>query len=136
MTSNQVKFQKGLSEANFQDLYGTEELCRDVVSKLRWPEGFVCPACGGRAHCVIRTRQAYQCNACRTQTSLTAGTVFASTKLGLTVWFRAMYHMTQSKQGISSLAPKALEPAYAGFGPPGRANWGAGWACASASPGP
>ncbi len=103
MASNQLKFQKGLSEANFQDLYGTEELCRAVVSKLRWPEGFVCAACGGRTHCLIRTRQAYQCNACRTQTSLTAGPIFANTKLELKVWFQAMYHMTQSKLGISSV---------------------------------
>jgi len=98
-----VQLQKGLSEAEFQKLYGTEELCRAVIFKLRWPDGFVCPACGGRAHCIIRTRPVYQCNACKLQTSLTAGTIFAATKLELKVWFQAMYHMTQSKQGISSV---------------------------------
>jgi hypothetical protein len=46
-------------------------------------------------------RELHQCNACHTQTSLISGTIFASTKLPLTTWFRAMYHMTQSKQGIS-----------------------------------
>ena len=46
---------------------------------------------------------AFQCSKCRLQTSPIAGTIFASTKLPLTVWFRAMYHMTQSKQGISSI---------------------------------
>ena len=45
----------------------------------------------------------WQCNGCRTQTSLTAGTIFAATKLELMVWFRAMFHMTQTKQGISAL---------------------------------
>ena len=45
----------------------------------------------------------YQCTACRRQTSLTAGTIFAATKLALRSWFRALYHLTQSKQGISSL---------------------------------
>ncbi len=136
MARDKVQFQKGLSEAEFQKLYGAEELCRAVIFKLRWPDGFVCPACQGRAHCVLTKRILYQCNACKLQTSLTAGTIFAATKLELTVWFRAMYHMTQSKQGISSPAPDAHEPACAGFGPPGRANWAAGWACASASPGP
>jgi len=38
---------------------------------------------------------------CHTQTS--AGTIFAATKLDLTVRFRAMFHMTQTKQGISAL---------------------------------
>jgi ISXO2-like transposase domain len=52
---------------------------------------------------VLKTRTLYQCNGCHTQTSLTAGTIFASTKLDLTVWFRAMFHMTQTKQGISAL---------------------------------
>jgi ISXO2-like transposase domain/Transposase zinc-ribbon domain len=103
MARNTVQFQKGLSEAEFQKLYGTEDLCRAVVFDLRWPDGFVCPACQGRAHCVLATRTLYQCNACKRQTSLTAGTIFAATKLELTVWFRAMYHMTQSKQGISSV---------------------------------
>jgi hypothetical protein len=45
----------------------------------------------------------FQCNACRRQTSPIAGTVFASTHLPLRSWFRAMYHLTQSKQGISSI---------------------------------
>ena len=34
---------------------------------------------------------------------MTAGTIFAATKLPLTQWYRGMYHMTQTKQGISSL---------------------------------
>src|SRR3974390_2695490 len=40
---------------------------------------------------------------CRKQTSVRAGTIFASSKLPLRIWFAAMYHLTQSKQGISSL---------------------------------
>ena len=103
MARSKVQFQKGLSEADFHRLYGSEEACRDAVFRLRWPTGFECPACGGRAHCVIKTRMRYQCNACGTQTSLTAGTIFANTKLPLTTWFRAMYHLTRSKQGISTV---------------------------------
>ena len=38
---------RGLSEAQFREAYGTEERCRAVVEKLRWPKGFVCPRCGG-----------------------------------------------------------------------------------------
>jgi transposase-like protein len=103
MARNKVQFQKGLSEAQFDDRYGTEERCRDVVFALRWPSGFICPACGGQEHSVVKTRTLYQCKACRRQTSLIAGTIFASTKLPLRSWFRAMYHLTQSKSGISSI---------------------------------
>ena len=47
--------------------------------------------------------QLYQCNACRRQTALTAGTIFASIKVPLTIWFHAMYLITQTEQGISSI---------------------------------
>lgn len=103
MARNKVQFQRGLSDVEFDRLYGTEEKCREALFSWRWPEGFECPACGGHAHCELAKRALWQCNACRTQTSLTAGTIFAATKLDLVVWCRAMFHMTQTKQGISAL---------------------------------
>ncbi len=103
MARNSVQFQKGLSEARFDELYGSEDRCREAVFGWRWPHGFVCPGCGGQDHCVIKTRALYQCTSCRRQTSLIAGTIFASTKVPLRTWFRAMYHLTQRKGGISSL---------------------------------
>jgi hypothetical protein len=103
MARNKVQFQKGLSEARFATLYGTEDRCREAVFSWRWPSGFVCPRCGGTRHSLVKTRALYQCAACRRQTSLIAGTIFASTKVALCTWFRAMYHLTQSKGGISSI---------------------------------
>ena len=103
MARNAVQFQKGLSEPEFARLYGTEQQCRALVVASRWPEGFECPACGGRAHSIVSTRDLFQCSECRRQTSPIAGTIFAATKLALLTWFRAMYHLTQSKQGISSI---------------------------------
>lgn len=103
MARNRIQFQKGLSEVNFSALYGTENLCREAIARWRWPDGFACPACGCVDHCIVGPRQLYQCNACRRQTSLTAGTIFNATKVPLTTWFRAMYLMTQTKQGISSI---------------------------------
>jgi ribosomal protein L37AE/L43A len=103
MARNRIQFQKGLSEAQFQVLYGDEEKCRALVIAWRWPDGFVCPKCSGTAYCITSTRGLFQCNACRRQTSPMAGTLFNSTKLPLTIWFRAMYLITQTKQGISSI---------------------------------
>ena len=103
MARNKVQFQKGLSEAQFAVIYGTEDQCREAVMRWRWPLGFVCPVCGGKHHSLVKTRALYQCTACRRQTSLIAGTIFAATKVPLGTWFRAMYHLTQSKGGISSI---------------------------------
>ena len=103
MARNVVQFQKGLSEPVFEQQYGTEEQCRAIVIASRWPHGFECPICGGRQYCVVTTRNLYQCAKCRRQTSPIAGTIFASTHLPLRLWFRAIYHLTQTKQGISSI---------------------------------
>src|SRR5215210_2495432 len=103
MARNTVQFQKGLSEGAFEERYGTEEKCRALVMALRWPDGFECPACGGRAYSEVKTRGLFQCSACRRQTSLIAGTIFASRHVPLRLWFPAMDHVTQSQQGISSI---------------------------------
>ena len=50
----------------------------------------------------------FQCGACREQTSLIAGTVFQGTKLALTVWYLAIYLISQAKTGLSALALKRL----------------------------
>ena len=105
MARNKVQFQKGLSEAAFREAYGSEERCHEALVNWRWPNGFECPDCGGKPYCVVMrgARKLFQCNACRKQTSVRAGTIFAASKLPLRQWFCAMYHLTQSKQGISSL---------------------------------
>jgi len=105
MARNKVQFQKGLSETEFNKAYGSEEQCHAALVNWRWPNGFECPDCGGKAHCVVTrgARKLFQCNACRKQTSVRAGTILAASKLPLRLWFAAMYHLTQTKQGISSL---------------------------------
>src|SRR5688572_6590387 len=94
---------RGLSEAQFRAAYGSEEQCRAVVEKLRWPSGFVCPTCGGCEGTRLRTRSKIQCRACRHQVSLTAGTIFHATKLPLVTWFLAMWLIATAKNGISSV---------------------------------
>ena len=104
MSKNKIQFQKGLSLTEFLKEYGNEEQCFEALVKLRWPNGFECPKCGSNAHCRLNNRRAsFQCNACRSQISITAGTIYHSTKLPLTKWFLALYLMTQGKNGISQL---------------------------------
>ena len=43
----------------------------------------------------------YQCSAFRHQTSLTAGSLFQNTKLPLTIWFLAIYLVSQAKTGLA-----------------------------------
>src|SRR5689334_24727740 len=94
---------RGLSEAAFRERFGTEAACREALFAMRWREGPTCPACGHRGFCALRTRKVFQCNRCKKQLSLTAGTVFQDTKLPLATWFAAVHHLTQGKNGISSI---------------------------------
>jgi transposase-like protein len=105
MARNKVQFQKGLSDARFDETYGSEEQCHAALVQWRWPDGFECPDCRGRGYCLVNrgARRLFQCNACRKQTSVKAGTIFASSKLPLRVWFKAIFLLTQSKKGISSI---------------------------------
>ena len=103
MAKNQVQFQRGMSLGDFMAGYGTQEQCEQALFKWRWPRGFVCPECGGMTYCALKSRRLFQCNGCRRQTSVTAGTVLAGSKLPLTTWFLAMYLVTQAKNGVSSL---------------------------------
>ncbi len=108
MAMNRIQFQAGLSMAECFERYGTEPLCTAAPERARWPDGFRSPRCGGAAHCILHrgARKLFQCNACRHQASLIAGTVSQGTKLALTVWFLAIYLISQAKTGLSALALK------------------------------
>ena len=94
---------RGLSDEAFRDAFGTEEQCRTALVRLRWPHGFVCPACRHRGHCELAGRGLYQCNRCKRQTSPTAGTIFHATKLPLRLWLAAIHLIVTAKNGVSSV---------------------------------
>lgn len=108
MSMNRIQFQPGLSMPEFLKQFGTEAQCAAELEQARWPQGFRCPRCGEAAHSVLQggSRKTFQCQACRHQTSLIAGTLFQSTHLPLTVWFLAIYLISQAKTGLSALALK------------------------------
>ena len=70
--------------------------------RLRWPDGFRCPRCGGRKAWPLGD-VLLQCSSCSYQSSLTAGTIFQDTRKPLTLWFRAMWAVTSQKNGASAI---------------------------------
>lgn len=106
MAKNKIQFQAGYSLFELIQDYGTEEQCHQALYKWRWPTGFVCPECGSKKHCILRTRRLYQCYQCHHQTSVTSQTIFEQTKLPLPQWFLAINLITQAKTGVSALSLK------------------------------
>ena len=102
-SSRSIQFQKGLSLPSFLQQFGSVEQCQAAVSHMRWPDGFICPRCGHAHGHVLPTRSLVQCARCRKQTSLTANTLFHSTKLSLPTWFLGLYSISQTKTGMPTL---------------------------------
>ena len=83
------------------------EAAREHLESVRWPKGPVCPHCGavdrisklnGKSH----RAGLYDCGHCRDQFTVTVGTVFERSKIGLDKWLFAAALMASSKKGISS----------------------------------
>ena len=110
MKMSKIQLQPGMSLNKFLASYGEEQQCEAVLEYARWSEGFRCPKCNNEHHYRYRRNalRLFQCSNCRTQTSLTEGTIFHSTKLPLTIWFQAMYFLTENKNNVSPLELRRL----------------------------
>jgi hypothetical protein len=88
----------------FQKTFPDERSCAEFLFERRWPDGFVCPACGSGRACLLKSRAfTYECIDCGRQTSITAGTIMHRSKLPLLVWFWAAHLMTTHSNGMSAL---------------------------------
>ena len=92
---------QGLTDAEFERLYGTEDQCLAAWVKVRQATGMSCPRCDNPKSYVYDRRVG--CTRCDMRWSITSGSVMADTKLALTIWFRAMHLMTSTKQCISAV---------------------------------
>ena len=92
-----------LSAAHFH----SEEAAFAYVEARVWPEGAVCPHCGGYDRIGKMggksTRAGlYKCYQCRKPFTVRIGTIFESSHVPLNIWLQAMYLIAGSKKGISS----------------------------------
>jgi predicted RNA-binding Zn-ribbon protein involved in translation (DUF1610 family) len=92
------------SLTEFEQRFGDEDACAEYLAATRWPEGFVCPGCGGSKAWRLESKPwTYECAGCGRQTSVTAGTIMHRSKLPLATWFWAAYVMATQPNGISAL---------------------------------
>ena len=86
----------------FEQRFATDEACFDYLAKLRWGDSFSCPVCGCAEFWHMK-RQLRCCRACRHQTSVTASTIFHGARKPMSLWFRAMWHITNQKYGANAM---------------------------------
>lgn len=87
--------------------FHNEEAAYAYVEARLWPNGPVCPHCGGVDR--ISKMQgkstrvgAYKCYQCRKPFTVKIGTVFEDSKVPMRLWLQAMYLIAGSKKGIPS----------------------------------
>ena len=82
--------------------FQSEEKCRAYLEGLRWPSGVSCPRCASKKVSRIASRGQFDCDSCRYQFSVTAGTIFHDSHLPLWKWLLATYMMAEAKKSVSA----------------------------------
>jgi len=97
-------------------------IAADYLESIRWPDGPVCPHCGESERkpylLKSKTRKLWKCAACRKQYTVTVGTIFEGSHIGLHKWLLAFYLLEpQGDDGLlqwgffeGRLAPHAPYP--------------------------
>ena len=91
----------------FNRQFPDEETCRHYLEQVIWPQGRHCPHCGGKKSWPITSDSArpglYECAKCGGQFTVTTKTPLHSTKLPTKKWLLALFGMTNSSKGVSSV---------------------------------
>jgi len=87
----------------FEAFFVNEAACREYVTKIRWPDGFICPQCGSNEKPWETGRGYFHCQSCNQTASVTARTMFERTKLPLKTWLLAIWFVTSQKNGVNAL---------------------------------
>ena len=96
---------QGITLMQLFDMFPDEQSAQKWFEETRWPDGRACGKCGS-----VNTRDVasgkpmpYWCTDCRSYFSIKTGTVMQGSNLPLRKWAIAIYLMTTSLKGVSSL---------------------------------
>ena len=98
-------YRKGMSLIEIMDLFPDDETAEKWVEDTRWANGKFCPHCGSLDVYERKNRkpQPYRCRDCTKYFSPKTGTVMQGSNHGYRIWAIAIYLMTTSIKGVSSM---------------------------------
>lgn len=83
--------------------FSTEDKCRELLERLRWPKGPECPRCCSREVVRLSTNaNLLWCGKCDYQFGVTVGTVWHDSHLPMKVWFMAVLLLCEARKGMSA----------------------------------
>jgi len=101
----------GLNISDLAKYFSDEDAARELLEKMKWPNGAACPRCGGADPYKLTPKATskkpgrkglYKCRACRKQFTVTVGTVFEDSHIPLSKWLLAIHLLASSKKGMSA----------------------------------
>jgi len=89
--------------ADFLKQFPDEAACHAYFMAIRFKDGEYCPHCGDLNIYHFKDGKRFRCQACRKDFTVKTGTIFSESKIPLRKWFIAIYLLTTTKKGISSV---------------------------------
>ena len=98
-------FRNGITLIEAVQRFSDEDAVERLFVETRWPEGVACPKCGSLniQERATRKPQPFRCRDCRKDFSVKTGTVMQGSNLPLSKWALAIYLMSTSLKGVSSM---------------------------------
>jgi transposase-like protein len=87
-------------------MFSTADKCRELLERLRWPEGVTCPRCKDRRVSRMKDYARFECVGCEYQFTVMSGTIFHDSHLPLPMWFLAVLLICEAKKGMSAMQLK------------------------------
>ena len=103
-------FSSGVFTVTLLDItaaFDSDDRCRELLERLRWPIGPECPRCKTRVLARLTAKLLY-CKECDYQFGVTAGTIFHDSHLPLLKWFVATHLICESRKGMSANQVKRM----------------------------
>ena len=96
---------KGLTLLELTRMFPDDAAAEKWFIRVRWPNGIHCPECGSTAIVEKANRKPlpFRCKDCRQHFSVKTGSLMQGSKLGLQTWLFAIYLLTTSLKGQSSM---------------------------------
>jgi transposase-like protein len=83
-------------------MFSTDEQCRALLVKLRWPNGVECLRCKAKNVFELVSYSKFECGECSYQFSVTTQTIFHDTHLPLETWLLAVLLIVEARKGMSA----------------------------------
>ncbi len=95
-------FDKKIENIELKELFESDEKCLQLISSIKWSDGFVCRKCGNTNYCKGKSAYSRRCTKCKSEESATSETMFHHCKFPISKAFYIAYHVCKEKESISS----------------------------------